>query len=130
MLPLCADQGLGFSPFSPLSGGWLTGKYRRDQAPPAGSRMTLRSDPYLHLQRPAVYDALERLEVMAAERGVAMPALALAWLLAHPLVNPIVVGPRNAEQLLPALAALELQLGAEERDELSALFPPSLGVAS
>ena len=48
----CAPmQGLGFSPFSPLSGGWLTGKYRRDQAAPAGSRMTLRSEPYEHLKR-------------------------------------------------------------------------------
>ena len=129
VLPLCADQGLGFSPFSPLSGGWLTGKYRRGQAPPAGSRMTLRSEPYEHLQRDAVFDALERLEAMAQERGVAMSALALAWLFAHPLINPVVVGPRRAEHLEPALAALELQLDAAERDELSALFPLSLGVA-
>ena len=64
-------EGLGFSPFSPLSGGWLTGKYRREQAPPAGSRMTLRSEPYEHLQRPAVFDALEGLEARASERGVA-----------------------------------------------------------
>ena len=82
VLPLCADQGLGFSPFSPLAGGWLTGKYRRDEAPPEGSRMTLRSEPYEHLQRDVVFDSLERLEQMAAERGVDMASLALAWLLA------------------------------------------------
>ena len=127
VLPLCADLGLGFSPFSPLSGGWLTGKYRRDAAPPAGSRMTLRSEPYEHLQRSAVFDALEGLEAKARERGVDMPTLALAWLLAHPLVNPIVVGPRRGEHLEPALAALDLRLSAAERDEFSALFPPSLG---
>jgi aryl-alcohol dehydrogenase-like predicted oxidoreductase len=130
LLPLCADQGLGFSPFSPLSGGWLTGKYRRDQAPPAGSRMTLRSKPYEHLQRPAVFDALERLDAMAEERGVDMPTFALAWLLAHPVVNPVVVGPRRPEHLQPATAALELRLSAAERDEISALFPPSLGAAT
>jgi aryl-alcohol dehydrogenase-like predicted oxidoreductase len=130
VLALCADQGLGFSPFSPLSGGWLTGKYRRDEAPPAGSRMTLRSEPYEHLRRPAVFDALEGLEAMAGERGVDMPTLALAWLLAHPLVNPVVIGPRRPEHLQPALAALELHLGAAERDEISALFPASLGAAS
>jgi aryl-alcohol dehydrogenase-like predicted oxidoreductase len=130
VLPLCADQGLGFSPFSPLCGGWLTGKYRRDQAPPPGSRMTLRSGPYEHLQRPEVFDALEAFEAKAAERGVDLPTLALAWLLAHPLINPIVVGPRRPEHLQPALAALELKLGAGERDELSALFPPTLGAAS
>ena len=130
MLLLCVDQGIGFSPFSPLSGGWLTGKYRRDQAPPAGSRMTLRSEPYEHLQRPEVFDALEALEAMAGERGVDMATLALAWLLAHPLVNPVVVGPRRAEHLQPALAALELKLGVAERDEISALFPTRLGASS
>ena len=66
----------------------------------------------------------------AAERGVDMPTLALAWLLAHPLINPVVVGPRRAEHLQPALAALELKLGPEERHELSALFPPTLGAPS
>jgi 1-deoxyxylulose-5-phosphate synthase len=130
VLPLCAELGLGFSPFSPLSGGWLTGKYRREQAPPVGSRMTLRSEPYEHLLRPAVFDALEGLEARANERGVAMPTLSLAWLLADPLINPVVVGPRNAAHLEPALAALELHLDAAERNELSALFPPSLGVVS
>ncbi len=131
VLPLCADQGLGFSPFSPLSGGWLTGKYRRDQAPPAGSRMTLRSEPYEHLQRPEVFDALEALEAMAGgARRRHASTLALAWLLAHPLVNPVVVGPRRAEHLQPALAALELKLGVAERDEISALFPTRLGAAS
>jgi aryl-alcohol dehydrogenase-like predicted oxidoreductase len=130
VLPLCAAQGLGFSPFSPLSGGWLTGKYRRGQAAPDGSRMTLRSEPYEHLQRPEVFDALEALEAMADGRGVEMATLALAWLLAHPLVNPVVVGPRRPEHLAPALAALELRLDAAERDEISALFPPSLGAAS
>ena len=96
----CAPIRASASRRSPRSaGGWLTGKYRRDQAPPAGSRMTLRSGPYEHLQRPQVFDALEALEAMAAERGVDMAALALAWLLAHPLVNPIVVGPRRAEHL-------------------------------
>ena len=50
VLELCAREGLGFTPFSPLAGGWLTGKYKRDEEPPAGSRMTLRPEPYLHLQ--------------------------------------------------------------------------------
>ena len=87
--------------------------------------MTLRSEPYEHLQRDGVFDALERLEAMAAERGVDMAALALAWLFAIPLVNPVVVGPRTPAHLEPALAALELTLGDAESDELSALFPRS-----
>ena len=130
VLPLCADQGLGFSPFSPLAGGWLTGKYRRGEDAPAGSRMTLRSEPYEHLKREVVFDSLERLEQMAAERGIDMATLALAWLMASPLVNPIVVGPRRPEHLEPAMAALELKLSDDDIYEISALFPRSLGAGA
>ena len=101
VLPLCREHGLGFTPFSPLAGGWLTGKYRRGAPVPAGSRMTLRPDPYEHLKTDAVYDLIEDLE----SRGD--PAtLAYAWLLEQPGVTAIVVGPRRPEQLAPALAAL------------------------
>src|SRR5581483_8525130 len=114
VLPLCAEHGLGFTPFSPLAGGWLTGKYRRDEGPPAGSRMTLRPGPYEHLRTDAVYTALERL----AELGD--PAeLAFAWLLADERVTAVIVGPRRPEHLAPALRALERSV---DRDELAALF--------
>jgi len=117
VLPLCKELGLGFTPFSPLAGGWLTGKYRRDAAVPAGSRMTLRPEPYEHLRVEAVYDRLERLAAMGD------PAtLALAWLLADPRVTAIVVGPRRPEHLRPALAALASPLTAAERGELSGIF--------
>ena len=106
MLPLCAEHGLWFQAFSPLTGGWLTGKYRRDAPVPEGSRMTLRPGPYEHLRDDRVYDALEELE----RRGD--PAtLALAWLLADERVS-VVVGPRRADQLEPALAALASPLRA------------------
>ena len=117
VLPRCAEQGVWFQAFSPLCGGWLTGKYRRGEAPPEGSRMTLRGGPYEHLRTDAVFDALEELE----RRGD--PAqLALAWLLADPNVS-VVIGPRRPEHLAPALAALENPLSAADRDALSALFP-------
>jgi aryl-alcohol dehydrogenase-like predicted oxidoreductase len=116
VLPLCAERGVAFQAFSPLCGGWLTGKYRRDEAPPEGSRMTLRSGPYEHLRTDAVFDALEELE----RRGD--PAtLALAWLLADSNVS-VVIGPRKPEQLAPALAALGNPLTAADRDALSAVF--------
>jgi aryl-alcohol dehydrogenase-like predicted oxidoreductase len=106
ILPLCAERGLGFTPFSPLAGGWLTGKYRRGEPPPAGSRMTQRPEPYEHLRVDSVYDGLERLQRFAAERGTTPAALALAWLLADSRVTAVVVGPRRSEHLEPALAAL------------------------
>ena len=59
VLPICEREGLGFTPFSPLAGGWLTGKYRRGEAYPSGSRMTLRPDPYDDLANDATFDGLE-----------------------------------------------------------------------
>jgi aryl-alcohol dehydrogenase-like predicted oxidoreductase len=113
VLPLCVEHGLGFTPFSPLAGGWLTGKYRRGARPPAGSRMTMRPEPYEHLRTDAVYDGLERM----AELGD--PAtLAFAWLFAQAAVTAVVVGPRRPEQLQPALDGLQTEAPAK----LSSLF--------
>jgi aryl-alcohol dehydrogenase-like predicted oxidoreductase len=106
ILPLCAERGLGFTPFSPLAGGWLTGKYRRNESPPPGSRMTMRPEPYEHLHDDAVFDLLEELERKAEQEGTTMAALAIAWLLANPQVTSVIVGPRRPAQLEPALAAL------------------------
>ena len=122
VLPIVTREGLGYTPFSPLAGGWLTGKYRRGEEPPAGSRMTLRPEPYAHLQNGRVYDALEAFEASARERGTSPAVLAIAWLLGHPYVTAVVIGPRRPEQLRPALAALELDLSPTEHEQLAGLF--------
>ncbi len=122
VLPVTAREGLGYTPFSPLAGGWLTGKYRRGQEAPPGSRMTLRPEPYRHLLDDRVYDALEAFEAAARERDTTPAALAIAWLLAHPQVTAVVIGPRRPEQLQPALDALELRLSPPEHEQLGALF--------
>jgi aryl-alcohol dehydrogenase-like predicted oxidoreductase len=122
VLPLCRAQGLGFTPFSPLGGGWLTGKYRRGETPPEGSRMSLRPGPYEHLRTEAVFDGLEAFERAAAARGVDPATLAFAWLLSSPDVTAVVVGPRRPAHLDPALAALELELSESDRTELAALL--------
>jgi aryl-alcohol dehydrogenase-like predicted oxidoreductase len=116
VLPLCAEHGLWFQVHSPLMGGWLTGKYRRDTPAPEGSRMTLRSGPYEHLRDDRVYDALEELE----RRGDPT-TLAFAWLLADDRVS-VVLGPRRPEHLQPALAALASPLSGDEREALSDEF--------
>jgi len=116
VLPLCTEHGIWFQVHSPLMGGWLTGKYRRDAPAPEGSRMTLRSGPYEYLRDDRVYDALERLE----RRGDPT-TLAFAWLLGDERVS-VVLGPRRPEHLQPALAALAAPLTAEERDTISDEF--------
>ena len=123
VFPVCREHGLGFTPFSPLCGGWLTGKYRRDEDPPAGSRMTLRPGPYEHLRRAEVFEALEALEAEARGRRTTAATLALAWLLGQAQVTAIVVGPRRPEHLEQALAALQLDLSPTDRDRIGAFFP-------
>jgi aryl-alcohol dehydrogenase-like predicted oxidoreductase len=122
ILSLCEREGIGFTPFSPLAGGWLTGKYRRGEAYPSGSRMTLRPDPYDDLVNDDTFDGLGDFAAEAAARGVEPATLAIAWVLGHPQVTAVVVGPRRLEQLESALAATELELTPQERDELAGLF--------
>jgi aryl-alcohol dehydrogenase-like predicted oxidoreductase len=124
LFPLLADQGLGYTPFSPLAGGWLTGKYHEGAPFPAGSRMTLRPEPYRRLVRGEIFQGLERLRAHAAARGVDMAALALAWVMANPLVTAPILGPRRPAQLEPARVALELTLDAEERELIASFFAP------
>jgi aryl-alcohol dehydrogenase-like predicted oxidoreductase len=122
VLALCEREQLGFTPFSPLAGGWLTGKYRPDSRYPSGSRMTMRPDPYRDLETGETFAALDDFVAAAEARGVEPATLAVAWVLAHPAVTAVVVGPRRPEQLASALAAADLSLTPGERDGLTELF--------
>jgi aryl-alcohol dehydrogenase-like predicted oxidoreductase len=122
VLEVCAREGLGYTPFSPLAGGWLTGKYRRGEAPPAGSRMTLRPEPYVGYSSDRVFDALETLERAAAERATSMAGLALAWALAQSELTAIVIGPGHADHLAPAFEAMDITLSPADRDHLTEVF--------
>ena len=124
VLPLCIEHGIAYEAFSPLAGGWLTGKYRREEPAPPGSRMTLRPEPYEHLRSGAVFDALDRLEREARERGAGRAALAIAWVLAQPGVTAVVVGPRRPEHLDAAIEAIEVSRLAQDLDELGRIFAP------
>ncbi len=122
VLPLCVEEDLGFTPFSPLAGGWLTGKYSSPDRFPAGSRMTLRPEPYAHLRNESVLRALATLGERARSRGVSMAALAIAWVLSHPRTTAAILGPRRPEHLDPAAEALSFSLSEAERNELASLF--------
>jgi aryl-alcohol dehydrogenase-like predicted oxidoreductase len=122
LFPLCADQGVGFTAFSPLAGGWLAGRYRAPRAYPEGSRMTLRPEPYRHLERESVFRALDGLADAARERATSMAALALAWVLHDPRVDAAIIGPRSAAQLDAALASLSVRLSDDEAERLEEMF--------
>jgi aryl-alcohol dehydrogenase-like predicted oxidoreductase len=124
MFPLCAEARVGFTAFSPLAGGWLTGKYRSGGAYPEGSRMTRRPEPYRHLEREDVYRGLDRLSDEARARGVDISSLALAWVLRHPRMDAAVIGPRQPAHLDTALAALDIAMSGEDAARLAGLFAP------
>jgi len=122
VLPLCDRRSVAYLAFSPLAGGWLTGKYRQGQPFPAGSRMTQRPQPYQALMTDRTFAALASLETMAARRGISMAGLALAWLLADERVAQVVVGPGRPEHLAPVREALDHPVTDTERTELGRLF--------
>jgi aryl-alcohol dehydrogenase-like predicted oxidoreductase len=100
----------------------LTGKYHAPAVYPDGSRMTLRPEPYRHLETERVFRGLQELAGAARARGVTMAALALAWVLHQPQVDAAIVGPRTPAHLDSALAALDIALSADEAAALAALF--------
>jgi aryl-alcohol dehydrogenase-like predicted oxidoreductase len=115
VLPLCAERGVAYLAFSPLAGGWLTGKYRRGVPYPAGSRMTQRPEAYAGLVTGQTFEALARLRAIATSRGTSMAGLALAWLLSDDRVSQVVIGPGHPEHLAPVTEALERPVTPGER---------------
>jgi 1-deoxyxylulose-5-phosphate synthase len=119
---LCAELGISYTPYSPLAGGWLTGKYKQAEPAPEGSRMTMRPGPYERFRTPQTFAALDGLAEIAGRRGVDTATLAISWLFAQPWVTAVVVGPRSPEHLAPALRALETPLANPEAQEIATLF--------
>jgi len=121
VLPHCKANRIPYVPFGPLAGGWLTGRYRRGEAFPPGSRMTQRPGPYERYVDEAVFDALEALADEAASRGVSMAALAFAWVLHR--CDGAVCGPSRVAHLDPVLEALSIELTPEDIGLIGGLFP-------
>src|SRR5262249_1922742 len=108
--------------FSPLAGGWLTGKYRAAGEYPEGSRMTLRPEPYLHLISDRVFRGLAAFADEARARAVDMGALAIAWVLRHPRVDAAIIGPRTTAHLDAALSALAISMSDADAARLAAVL--------
>lgn len=124
LLPLSVDQGLGVMVWSPIAGGLLSGKHRRDQATPEGTRQLAGwSEPPIRDEE-RLWTIVDTLVAIADARGVSAAQVALAWLLGRPAVATLVIGGRNEAQFRDNLAAVDLKLTDEERGRLDAVSRP------
>ncbi len=123
LLPLSREEGLGVLPWSPLSGGFLSGKYTRENPTPEGARRSGFQFPPIDEARG--FDAIDSLSRIAKEKGASVAQVALAWLLAQPGVTSIIIGANKNSQLEDNLKAADLRLLAAEIEELSATTRPA-----
>ena len=128
LFPLCAAEGLAVIPYNPLAGGFLSGKHKRETGPTTGTRFTLGTAAKRYQERywrEREFETVEELRGLAAEAGMSMTQLALAWVLANPVVTSPIVGASRAEQLddVVAIAGKTLDAGLKARlDELTAEY--------
>jgi aryl-alcohol dehydrogenase-like predicted oxidoreductase len=124
LVPMAQTYGLALIPWSPLAGGFLSGKYRRGEGPPPGSRLgqhTEGQDPHF---TDAAFKVLEVVQALAHERGATPGQVALAWVAQQPGVTSPIIGPRTLAQLEDCLGAVDVRLTAEDRERLDAVASP------
>ena len=127
LVPLTVDQGLGILVWSPLAGGLLSGKYRRDGSPESGTRQVSGTwnEPPVRT-REKLYDTVEILVDIAGAHGASPAQVALAWLLGRPAVTSVIIGARTDEQLIDNLGGASLLLSTDERAALDKVSAPEL----
>jgi aryl-alcohol dehydrogenase (NADP+) len=123
VLPTAQRFGMGVLVWSPLAGGWLTGKYTRSSLPPADSRAATTPE-HFDGGNAAKFDAVERLTEVASAAGVRLAHLALAWCVEHPAVTTALIGPRTEAQLDDLLGATDLRLDDDTLDAIDAVVAP------
>lgn len=126
LVPMAQSFGIALIPWSPLAGGLLTGKYRRSEPPPADARFAQPGLTELQRRRwrEAVFDVVEALQPIAAEKGCTLSQLALAWCMQQPGVVSPIIGPRTLDQLEDNLGALEVVITEEDRRRIDGIVPP------
>ncbi|HWD51716.1 MAG TPA: aldo/keto reductase [Acidimicrobiales bacterium] len=121
LLPLCGEEGLGVIPYNPIAGGLLSGKHNPSAPPPEGSRFTIGNAGGMYQQRywhDREFATVAELRKIAEREGIPLVTLSVAWVLANPRVTAPIIGASRPEQLDASLAAAELVLSAELKDEL------------
>jgi aryl-alcohol dehydrogenase (NADP+) len=137
MLPAAQRHGMGVIPWSPLAGGWLTGKYRRGEDAPAGARFAPADDKPAWQDRtvdvdpsaPVRYDAVERLTKIAENAGLSLTHMALAFVGEHPAITSTIIGPKTMDQLDDLLAAADVRLDGATLDAIDEVVPPGTDIA-
>jgi aryl-alcohol dehydrogenase-like predicted oxidoreductase len=130
VLPTCGHFGMGVIVWSPLNGGWLTGRYRKDSPIPQSgraSRVPTRFDPS-QPEVAAKLEAIEALSTLSTDVGVPLAHLAIAFVLTHPSVTSAIIGPRTMEHLLGVVGAPEVALSDDILDRIDAIVPPGVTV--
>jgi len=130
VLPTCQKYGMGVIPWSPLAGGWLTGKYRRGGDKPTGGRAARIPDrfDYDKPENQRKLDLVEDLLKVAADAGMSLTHLAMAWVLQHPAVTSAIIGPRTMEQMTDLLGGADATLDSDILDRIDELVPPGTTV--
>ncbi len=133
IVPAALDAKIGLLPWSPLGGGWLTGKYIRDQAPAGATR--LGENPTRGMEAwesrnadPRTWEIMAEVQETAARHEVSASQVALAWLADRPAVTSVILGVRTVDQLADNLAAAHLELTADETERLTQVSQPNVGV--
>lgn len=127
VLPTALRFGMGIVTWSPLSGGWLTGKYTRADAAPTGSRAAT-NPAHFDIANESKFDAVEGLASIASDAGLSLTHMALAWNVEHPAITCALLGPRTEEQLADLLGAAELRLDSETLDAIDRIVAPGITI--
>jgi aryl-alcohol dehydrogenase-like predicted oxidoreductase len=117
-VPLCGELDVGILPWSPLAGGLLTGKYRRDSTPPEGSRLARWKERYERSDNPRTWAIVDAICAVAEETGSNPAAVSLAWLLSKPEVSSVIFGARTVSQVADNVAAVDLELSDHQLERL------------
>ncbi len=129
IVDVCRNEGIGILPWSPLAGGWLTGKYTRDEAPSGATRLGENPDRGMEAYGPRnaqerTWRIIDAVAKVAQGRGVSMPQVALAWVTDRPAVTSVILGARTVAQLGDNLGAADLHLSEEETGLLTQASTP------
>jgi len=128
VIPMAKTYGMGIITFSPLAGGFFTGKYERGQEPPSGTRFSTSSRLSALIEQERAYDVLDVVLDIAKERGFTPSQVATSWVAAQDGITSPIIGPKSIEHLKESLGALKLTLTPEELERLDQVSPPKRAV--